>query len=111
MALGGEGESNQSDQTLTGVYNHDKAMIRDIVTHALQSEGSILPAMRLKVIINYIAEVVTSAADKLEKIQRFAVLLPVATGESRLTRDCKSYTYHPCLVSAFSNLLRDFVQL
>lgn len=90
MALEGAGESNQSDQTLTGVYKHDKATIRDIVTHALQSEGSILPEMRLKVIINYIAEVVILAADKVEKIQRFAVLLPKATEESRLTRDCKS---------------------
>lgn len=90
MALEGAGESNQSDQTLTGVYKHDKATIRDIVTHALQSEVSILPEMRLKVIINYIAEVVILAADKVEKIQRFAVLLPKATEESRLTRDCKS---------------------
>ena len=111
MALGGGGESDQSDLTLTGGYNHDKATIRDTVTRALQSRGSILPELRLRLIINYIAEAATLAADKLQKIQRFAVLLPKAEDESRSTRDCKSQKEHPSFACTSSHVLRDFVQL
>ncbi|KZM24087.1 uncharacterized protein EKO05_0010256 [Ascochyta rabiei] len=81
MAMRGDAAENTGSSPLTGNYNHDKRIFRDIVMSALQDKGIPINNERLAIIPNYISEAMTLAADTLEKVQRFAILLPDAGGD------------------------------
>jgi thioester reductase-like protein len=89
MAMEDSGLEDKDTTTLTGEYHHDKAIIRNLVNGYLQDGGIPLTDERLNIIPNYVSEAMTQVAGKLQKIQRFAVLLPLTVDMGMAMRECE----------------------